>query len=352
MEVVLTNIMISSGETTWVDTYIGGKTRPWMSLELVSIEGQIHFYIWAKDIYKNLIEAQLYAQYPGIEVIEVPDYSINVPEFDPATMGMFGIEYGLDKDDPYPIKTYVDFGLDKDPKEEYKVDPLASVLEFLSTMGPGEQFWIQIGLRAHKKKHLHGTYFGTTDLVAEGHHVLDELRESLIVEREDGSKIERFPTKGESDTMAAIERSISKYAYDTLIRSIYVARKENFKAAPRIHPQLGLFKSFGSKDLNSIVPNWVTGFNYEQFGIRDKGLVSRKRFILAEYQSRSFFYSPPSILRHIPLLSAFAPHHAHPFILNVEELATIYHLPGSTAAAPGLDRILSRKGEAPRNLPQ
>ena len=39
------------------------------------------------------------------------------------------------------------------------------------------------------------------------------------------------------------------------------------------------------------------------------------------------------------------------FILNTEELATIYHFPGQTASSPALKRIASTKAEPPVNLP-
>ncbi len=41
-------------------------------------------------------------------------------------MSIWGCEFKFTKGDGYPIKTYVDYGLDKDPKEEYKVDPLGA----------------------------------------------------------------------------------------------------------------------------------------------------------------------------------------------------------------------------------
>jgi hypothetical protein len=39
------------------------------------------------------------------------------------------------------------------------------------------------------------------------------------------------------------------------------------------------------------------------------------------------------------------------FILNIEELATLYHFPGEVAATPSLPRIDSVKGSSPSNLP-
>jgi hypothetical protein len=38
-------------------------------------------------------------------------------------------------------------------------------------------------------------------------------------------------------------------------------------------------------------------------------------------------------------------------VLNAEELATMYHFPGSVASTPGIERVASKKAEAPINLP-
>ena len=100
-----------------IDVYFKGKVRAWFSLELVSLGGEVHFYIWTHPKFKNIIEAQLYAQFPNIEVHETNDYSMNVhhnPE--KTTFGWIG-QFALTKADAYPIKTYIDYGLDKDPKE-------------------------------------------------------------------------------------------------------------------------------------------------------------------------------------------------------------------------------------------
>jgi hypothetical protein len=40
-----------------------------------------------------------------------------------------------------------------------------------------------------------------------------------------------------------------------------------------------------------------------------------------------------------------------PFVLNSEELATIFHFPGQAVPTPSLTRIQSKKSGAPSNLP-
>jgi hypothetical protein len=45
------------------------------------------------------------------------------------------------------------------------------------------------------------------------------------------------------------------------------------------------------------------------------------------------------------------PHPSDVSAFNLEEIATLWHLPGSVVATPTLPRIDSAKGTAPANLP-
>ncbi|MEK7184535.1 MAG: hypothetical protein AAB683_00155, partial [Patescibacteria group bacterium] len=117
MELFLTSLYQVGGEATWYDKYWLGKTRSWFSLELVSINGQVKFFIWTREAQRSFIESSLYAQFPGIEVNLAEDYTKDIV-FDPAMNNIFATKMMLTKPDPYPIKTYIDYGLDKDPKEE------------------------------------------------------------------------------------------------------------------------------------------------------------------------------------------------------------------------------------------
>jgi len=149
MELFLTSLHQTGGEGTWYAKYWLGQTRPWFSLEMVSVEGQVKFFLWMRAGNKHFTESSLYAQFPGIEVTEKDDYARST-YFDPKENAIWAGEIQLTKEDAYPIKTYIDYGLDKDPKEEFKVDPLAPLIEFLGSVGPNQQVWIQILVRAHK----------------------------------------------------------------------------------------------------------------------------------------------------------------------------------------------------------
>lgn len=330
MELFITALYQGGGEGNWYDKYVKGGMRPWFSLELVSIEGQVKFFIWTRENFRRLIESQLYSQYPDIEIIQNEDYAKNFA-LDDST-DLWGCHFEKTEPSFYPIKTYVDYGLDKDPKEEYKVDPITPVIEYLGSLGKGEQAWIQIMIRVHKKEYKKpGTWFEKTDWK---HFAKEEIKEKMKRNKGDGENPERM-TKGERSAVESIERSISKLAFDVGIRAIYIAKKENFNRA-NIAGLTGSFRQYGSNNLNSFAPKGTTSFDYPWQDIWNTKLAEKKRKILSSYIGRTFF--PPM-------------YGGDYFVLNSEELATIYHFPGGVAKTPTFTRITSRKADAPSNLP-
>ncbi|MEI7513098.1 MAG: hypothetical protein WCJ74_00560 [bacterium] len=351
MELFLNTVWQTSGESTWYDRNFLGKTRAWFSLEIVSIDGHIHFFIWTRASWQKHIESQIYAQYPGAEVSFVEDYAKKIPEYDPNVISMFGAEYKLTKADPYPIRTYVDFGLHETAtKEEQKVDPISQVLEFLGQLGKDEQFWFQIICRAHKDEDIDSskriwwkpqTWNATKDNWKD-----DAIAEVKKIRKENTTKYidpvtkkeqEGFPnlTKGQMEIISALERSISKVGFDVGLRSIYLAPKEIFNGT-NIPMLMGLMKPFNSPTLNGFKPTNHTGFDYPWQDWNNIRVDKMKRDLLFGYQKRSYFF-PPNKEKH--------------YVLNAEELATIFHFPGTVVGTPTLGRLLSKKAEPPSNLP-
>ena len=110
MEFVLNGIWENANISTPADAFWEGKQREWFSLEIVSIGGQVRFFMWAFPRWKKIIEARVYAQYPEAEVHEVAkDYALDLSPYDPDTYTYCGINTELVKPDAYPIKTYIHF---------------------------------------------------------------------------------------------------------------------------------------------------------------------------------------------------------------------------------------------------
>lgn len=350
METALAGIHMTSGESTWYDRLILGKVRHWWSLEIAVIDGTVHFFIWGRAVFRHNAEAQIYAQIPGAQIVEVPDYTKRIST-DSDEHIIWGCDFDLIKPDPYPIKTYVDYGLDKSMKEEEQIDPLAHAIEYMGTFGVGEQVWMQIIIRAHKgekyhKKNSKGKKYTWKD---EGKELVQKIREDTIVKKmkyKDAvtgeiREVGGFPnpTKGEIEAMTTIERNISKQAFDVGIRVIYIAEPDKF-AGSKIPGIINMFKQFSSENFNGFKPaRWFIQFNdypWEIFAKKRKKIKQKE--IIDAYRRRSYFYAP-YITQHN--------------IMSTEELATMYHIPSASITTPALSRsrVQSTTNIPPSDLP-
>lgn len=303
-----------------------GFQRVWFSLEIASFGGQIHFYIYTQEGFKSLIEHQIYAQYPGIEIEEVEDYTKNILAYDEEGLKFYAAEFALEKEDAYPIKTYIDYGLDKlQNEEEQKNDPMTSLLEFMGSLKNSEQMWFQIMVRATKSKTWKESGKALVD------KIMKRDKEKDSTEMVNFASLAISP--GERLVVEAIERNISKIGFDVCIRTAYFAGKDDYRGAMR-GILTGLMKQYNSANLNGF--NLTNATAYVDYFFPETRQTWKKRRMFDAYLRRSSFYSP---------------HKRKLFVLNTEELATIYHFPGSVARTPTLSRIESKKGEPPASLP-
>jgi len=342
MELVL-SAMHKPSDGNWFERNFQGKVREWFSLEIISIEGDIRFYIRTFSNLKNFVEAQLYSQFPGIEVYEAEDYTSMVDPKDifgeNPTLKMFGTEFTFVKHSVYPIKTYVDFGLNtvlkKAEEAPFRTDPITPTIEFLGTLGKGEQVWLQIVARAHGKIYIDpASWFGKRDWKCEAKDLLAKMQAKAA---------EGKLSKADTEAMAAIEREIAKFGFDCGIRSIYIADADKFSLGVG-GAMRGFFKQYGSENLNSIKPIGATAKEYPLenyfYDLKDLYIVSvekMKKKMFKDYRARGWFYVPFK-------------NRKKPIVMNTEELATIYHFP-SGLQTPGFVTISSRKAEPPSNLP-
>lgn len=328
MEVVFN--ALGSGEVTgWFKKYWKGETQSWVSLEIISIGGAIHFLIWTDKKSKNLLESQIYSQYPGVEIYEVPDYAKDVV-YNPEVNKMWGTEMVLTKPDPYPIKTYVDYGTD--PDKETGIDPMSVGLEYLGTLTGSQQAWIQIMIKPHAKVNDKDLWKDAAKKEIE--EILEKAKFKAKQDDPTVSKVGAL-SEDQKEQIKALEKSTNKPGFDVGIRMIYLADKDEFDAG-RIGGLINSFKQYGTHNLNGFKPNNTTGFKYPWQDYNDYRVNKKKNSILDAYKRRAYFY---------------APYKEKPFVLNVEELATIYHFPGKAIATPTLGRISSKKAEPPSNLP-
>jgi len=344
MELFLSNaIHQTGGMGTWFHKYWLGNVYTWFSLEIISTQGNVRFFIRTEKKWQRLIEAQLYAQYPSVEITETDDYvETTAQDMVDEPWSIFGAEFGLAKDDQFPIKTYSDYGLDKSSggllEEDKKIDPISPMIEYLASLKPGEHAWYQIIVRPSIKRFKDPNHpFKKVDWKEDAKRVKDELMKKHMIKDENG--VERRDlfnmTKGERDALEAIEKSIDKTGFDVGIRAMYLAKKDSFDAIS-ITGLLSSVKQYNSVNLNSFKPRNDTGFTYpwqDPTGARTR---RKKKEIFNAYWDRGFFYPP---------------YKGDPFVLNSEELATIFHFPSRSTEAPTFERIEAKKATPPPNLP-
>ena len=372
MELFFTNALYHWSEKGGLEQYYQGAVWFWYSLEIVSIEGQVHFYIRTPTRVQELIETQMYSQYPQAQVKVVEDYTLAVDEItQKSSWDLWGCEFTLNKPEAFPIKTYVDFGLDKDPKEEYKVDPISPVVELFGSLGKDEQMWIQIVVKPPKKEyhtgekgsfwHLitHGTWHKTHDWIAEAEAVRQDMLKPYKAIKDEGARIEVRVPDFLKKSVEAITAKKSKLGFETGIRVAYVAKKEAFNWSHRRYLRL-VWRQYdtpflnGFKRINNTQADAYSGWYLSS----PKKIMLLANRMLHEYRERAFFHLP---LRHhffnkhiwfwpfSMLINAYF--HPETFVLNVEELATIWHFPGQTLKVPSLERIESKEAAPPTNLP-
>lgn len=342
METALMQMHIANS-ATWLETYQKGKVRPWYSFEIASFGGSIHFYIWTRPALKDIVESQLYAQYPGIQIVEAVDYTKGISA-DPAVWESWSTHFKLTGKDAYPIKTYVDYGLDENDKDEYVIDPMAAVIEFMGNLKKEEQMWLQILARPHRAvKPSEGGFKTQPDWTDEVKAEIKTIKEEATqkIKTADGKELPGFPnlTKGQTEKIAALERSMDKLAYDVMIRGVLLATAGNF-VGTHVPGLVGSFRQYSSKNLNSFGIAGFTDFDYPWSDPWGRKRAERKRDNIDAYKRRAFFHGKYAGM-----------YDMKSFILTVEELATIYHLPGTAVGTPTLSRIGSVAGEAPSNLP-
>ena len=338
MEFIFTQIYNAASPDNLMETYIDGKRPIFYSAEIVSRGGDIHFYMTLSTKFMQAIANNFYSQYPGVEILKLDlDYTAEIP-LDLKGISFMSFLFNKQEDEEFPIKTYIDFGMDKLPKEEFKVDPMTPMLEMLAAIRPEQQVWIQFLFKAHRKKEFkHGQLHKKSTWEKRVYAKVDEImkRGDFAPKKEEGVSIDMGAarlTTFEKDTIDAMTRNAGKFAFEFVARVVYISHKEGDYDGGLYSRFIRSFTQTTIKGRNGLGIYWRTDFNYnfisDPFGKRRDML---KKHEIHLYKTRN--------------------HHGSTKVLSAEELATIFHLPGTVAATPTLNRVASTRGEAPSNLP-
>ena len=345
MENALTHLWLDQGETTYFHRIWMGQVRPFFSFEICSFGGDVRFFVWTWASHRAVVEATLYAQYPDIELIEVEDYAMKF-NYDPAKHSLYCTDWRYEpRNDAYPIRTYVEFELDKDPKEEYKIDPFAQVIEFLSSMKPTETIWIQIIITVSKdvRRKPGGAWWETESRYsALMREAIDTIRKDSVGDLEKPGERWRGSVRiqqyRQTEQIKTIDRNMGKHPFNVGMRGIYIADPATFNS-PAFFTLRWIWRPFGNAQyLNQLRPRrWHNPFDYPYQDIWDIRWDMHSRRFLDAYRRRGHFYAPHVL-----------PHN----MMSTEVIASIWHPPSTSIASPGLARIPAKKASPPPNLPK
>jgi len=329
------------GPVRWQDRFFKGKVPDWFSFEIAGTGGEIHFYVRTQTKYRNLVESQIYAQYPDAELVEAEDYLDALPSFLPNDeYDLWGGEEILSKEDAYPIRTYPEFEeKGTGPDIVKRIDPIASLAETIASLEYKEYISIQLLIRpvgddwVKKGQAVVNKLMGKKpkferDLLAKTIFGIDELLGGAPAKKEESKDKEQL-SPGKQDVLKAVEHSFTRLGFESGIRLVYIFPKNMFHIT-HLAAMNGAFKQFASPALNSFKLNKFTtppirGFLYKQKAYQ------RKSFMYRKLRDRLFVKKP--------------------IILNTEELATVYHFPDVSVKSPLLPRVEAKKGEPPAGLP-
>ncbi|MFH1667966.1 MAG: hypothetical protein ABH884_03025 [Candidatus Komeilibacteria bacterium] len=356
VEHMMTNLAgAHSPFTKWEEWYEGAHQQSF-SLEIVSIDGYIQFLIRTPDYARDMVEAAVYAQYPEAEIVEVEDYVNQIPDhFPDDEWDLWGSELVFVMPEAYPLKTYIDF--EHSLSQELK-DPMASLLEMFSRIGQGEQMWFQILVQPTDDSWKNAAQKVVNKLagIAEPPAKLGMFggiwREFLAwiaeffnqllgteIDLSYGDAVKQgefsrmlYLTPGTVSTVKLIEKKLSKLGFYCKIRVAYVGRKEAFQKAKRVGTFFSAIKQYNALNANALKPSKPMTTKASYFRAKQRIIKIKNKFIRA-YKSRSTWQG------------------MNTYILNIEELATLYHFPAFTVRVPLLKKTEAKKGEPPGTLP-
>lgn len=296
---------------------ISGTLQEHISLEIVAINQRIRFFIWTPKHLQSFVEGQIYAQYPTAQIFEqTEDYA----ERQLHQTVVYTTELTLSDNETLPIKTFPSF----------EVDPLAAITATLAKLDKeDEEMWIQIMARPisddwHKRGakvvarirggrglFSGGAGVGTLSYATQIFGALAKPPDSAG--SGEGAK-EKELSERDKSRISAIETKSTKLGYQVKIRLLYAGHDQH-TARLRMQALVGAFKQFNTTNLNGFEAR-SSAFN------RDRQL---------EYQTRFFIDNG--------------------YILNIEELASLFHLPHTSVETPNILWATTKTAEPPPNIP-
>jgi hypothetical protein len=321
---------IAKGETIFAS--IGGLRAqrgfwPWLlgrndhfSFEVVANEKMISFYVIAPKAMGRYLEQQVNAHYPEAVIEEVEDYNI----FHPRGQVLAGY-----------LKTRRSFILPLKTYQKQEADPMNSVINVMSKLEENEGLAIQYVVRSAKagwhrqgKQVISKIHQGKTvaealqtNKIGQTFSLISDMVKAAKPPTPDPNKQLQQPyrpTAMEEEMLKGIEEKNSKAGLDVNLR-IIVSAVDKGKAQVYLDNLANAFSQY----------------NYYEYGnsFRNKITLKQQKKLINDFIYRRFDASIN-------------------FLLNTEELASLYHFPLKTAETPNILWLTAKHAPAPTNIPE
>ena len=284
-----------------------------LSFEIASVNGQIRFYVWVPKALQSFVEGQIYSQYPTVQIHEADEDYVTHERNHSV---IYTSEITLTANEMLPIKTF----------QSFEVDPLAGITGTLAKLETtGEEVWIQVLARPiadewHKSsdRWISSVRNGNPMAIFSSGFDFKWVAGLLEAfwkppEQGNGSATKELSDRDKTRISEA-EKKATKLGYQVKIRLAYLGESQT-NGKLRMQAIVGTFKQFNSTNLN--------GFKMTS--------ASFKKEDLARYRARAFY--------------------DRGFILNIEELASVFHLPHTNVETPNIVWASSKTAEPPAKLP-
>lgn len=295
---------------------MSGGAQEHLSFELASVNGQIRFYVWVPKTLQSFVEGQIYSQYPTVQIHKADeDYVSHERQHSivhTSEIILTGSEF-------LPIKTF----------QSFEVDPLAGITGTLAKLeSTGEELWVQVLVRPiaddwHEasekwiKSVRSGRSFNFGGSGGFNLSWIGGLFEALWKPPEQGVGGASAPkeiSERDKTRISEAEKKATKLGYQVKIRLAYLGESEA-SAKLRMQAIVGTFKQFNSTNLN--------GFKIANTSFRKEDLLKYRQRLFSD----------------------------RGYILNIEEVASVFHLPHTNVETPNIVWASNKTAEPPAKLP-
>lgn len=289
------------------------------SFEILSDkQGIISFYVVVPRNLQMFFEQQVHAQYPAAQIEEVEDYNVFLPKGEVVCASLTLKNYSM-----FPIKTY----------DKMETDPLSAITNSLSRIAEEDAAAIQIMARSARAgwrragikvasemqqgKKIHDALKGVVGGLPKFFRFMADFISPKSPKKQEGELNKSHQLSPmEQEVVKSIEEKANKAGLDVNIRIVVSAR----------HRELA--ESYLDNIANSFAQ--YTGYEY---GNGFKRAKINKSEIIRNFIYRNF-------------------NERTSFVLNTEEMTSVYHFPLSITETPNIRWLMAKKALPPINVPR